>query len=269
MSNHAKSTSWSSDLRTIQKKNPNELTKRPHNFPRKNIARFADSDGKVQVNWNDGQKPFRTKPNNPIFTLDRLWDQRTEELSNVKFERPFQVMADDLVSRDATTLSTSETIVAAKMFALWRYRSWCSKNPSTDQHLSCLKVPSAPATGWTQDEGEQLEKKGAIITLHETTQDEEGYVSSFVPGHMTVWPKLNAFVCRFASEHVNRKWGMLVSQYDEIVIPDICLSIGLLPLNPSRCIEIDAKDQTLTELESQNLRKILEENSDKYWISKR
>jgi hypothetical protein len=268
MNKQSKSTSWSPHIKAIQKKNPNELTKRPHNFPRKSIARFADSDGKVKVNWNADQNPFRTKPNNPIFTLDRLWDQRTEELSNVKFERPFQVMADDLVSRDAKTLSTSETMVAARMFALWRYRSWCSKNPPYDQHLSGLKVPSASAAGWKQDEGEQLEKHGFILTQQGTTQDEEGYVSPVVPGCMTVWPKLKNYVEMFAAEHVNRKWGMLVDSFTNIIIPDICPSIGLLPLDPNRCIEIDANDQTLTELESQNLRKILVENSDQYWISK-
>jgi hypothetical protein len=268
MNKQSKSASWSPDVSAIQKGNPNSLKKRPHNFPRKSISRFSGSDGRVHVNWKNGSASAKKGPKSDIFIFDRLWDQRTEDFSNTLFEMPFQSMADELLRRNATTLSTSETIVAAKMFALWRYRSWCSKNPPHDQHLSGCKVPSASPTGWTQDEGEQLEKRGFIITQQGTTQDKEGYVSPVVPRCMTVWPKLKNYVEMFAAEHVNRKWGMLVDPFTNIIIPDICPSIGLLPLSPNRCIEIDAEDQTLTELESQNLRKILVENSDQYWISK-
>jgi hypothetical protein len=152
---------WSPDRLTVQEGNPHKLTKKPHNFPRKAISRFAGADGRMLVKFKNGWPAKRYQPTSELFTVPRHWDQRTENLSTKLFEEPFQNLVDHLTRQNPTLLTTEEMLICTRMYALWKYRSLLNKNPPQDLVLSCIKAPPSQTGEWTQNEGEQIEKCGA------------------------------------------------------------------------------------------------------------
>jgi hypothetical protein len=271
------SSRWSPNSDSIQANNPNSLTKKPHNFPRRSIERFAGTDGRVQVNWKNNPlpsskganpPPSRKGPKSDTFIIKRLWNQRTENFSNKFYEVPFQNMVNRLIALNTKSLTSEEMTISAKMYALWYYRSWLIMHPPKDLHMPEFQTRASDYPGWTQNEGEQLENTAIFALQWVEEADQPGEFSAIIPASQLVWPQLRSYVLRFANEHKDLKWGIVENPFDEFVIPDFCPPRPMLPLSPNKCLLCEVPDTVLTKEGSLLINKFLLENSQKYWISK-
>ena len=81
-----------------QKGNPHRLTVQQHCFPRRSIARFADSNGVVHVHIvRAGRTAFLT-PEDSIFCARRTWDERAESGFMKKIEDVYGTYIDGLTA---------------------------------------------------------------------------------------------------------------------------------------------------------------------------
>lgn len=138
-----------------QKGNPHQLTVCQHTFPAASIARFADTDGCVEVYLIEQKKVVRLKPDDQLFCAKRVWDQRAESGFMKGIEDKYQLLAEAVVIDDERNLNAEEQQIITDMFAIWNIREHKKTNPISDQKIGGIIDVSQH---YTKDEQELLEK---------------------------------------------------------------------------------------------------------------
>ena len=121
-----------SKFERTQKGNPHELTVQQHVLPRKTIARFCGADGRVKVRLLTRGLDLPLTPVDPLFCVQRAWDQRGESLVGGSIENPFQAIADCLVDGSLERLDSEMHALITEMYLLWRQRCLRVGNPTPD-----------------------------------------------------------------------------------------------------------------------------------------
>lgn len=251
---------WSGDSKVMEKGNPTKITRRQHIFPRSVIEGFADKNGKVKVVPVSGKPIYFASSHDPRFTVERLWDQKCEEHSNELYEAPFHLLAQKLLATNTQQLNSDEGHVASGMYGLWRARTRLKRNPPIDSVLTALSCPKS-ASGWSQSEGEQLEKAGFVLT-QEISNDGHPIVRS----RFNVWPKLLKEVELFKRNYQNYNWAVLNDNARQIVIPDQCPETIAIPLSPTRCLAMINPNSDMKKLSTDSLSERLKSAAKVYWI---
>lgn len=217
-----------------QKGNPHQLTVNQHCFPVASIARFADSDGCVEVKLLKHNKCEKFKPNNPLFCAKRMWDQRAESGYMKEIEDKYQELTESIVQGKVHAIMKDKQLVITDMFALWNIRWHMNQSPIPDQEIhEALDV----YVSYSKDQQEELEKNGiTVITPNLKIQ-----------GRHLSGLRIQQNLCMCRKQMADAHWGILYASKGEFVVPDNCSNTRTLPLSPVICLISQSESETVDE----------------------
>ena len=219
------------NFKKTQKGNPHQLTIRQHFIPKESIKRFANNEGKVQAKHlkTKQQKTVFVSPDDGIFYVNRLWDQRAESVYMKKIEDTFQGLVDEVVQDRIKLFDETQSKIICDMYALWEYRilqiEEIFKNPNLSVSLREIKGDAL-----TQDEQEILESKNCMYI------NEDGDV----PKRFFIGFQIQRQIDFSTYSHV--QWGIIKSINKEFILPsnpiaqkDTNTTI-VFPISPLYCL---------------------------------
>ena len=238
-----------------QKGNPHQLTVKQHCFPAASIARFADSDGCVEVKLLKKNKCIKLKPNDQLFCAIRTWDQRAESGYMKEIEDKYQELAESIIQGEVQTISKEQQSVITDMFAIWNIR-WCrNQSPIPDQKIHrALNVN----VHYTKDQQEELEKNG-ITAITPNLKIPGRHISG-----MDI--QQNIYACR--EQMADAHWGILRASKSEFVVPDNCSNTRILPLSPVFCLISQYESETVDEAVVREINRVSISGSKDYYFAR-
>jgi hypothetical protein len=137
-----------------QPSNPRQLTIDQHVHSRACVERFTDAEGLVRVVRAGTTTSFRATPDNPVFCVKRVWDERVEHGLFQQVESAFQNALSAVLERG--TVDDHDAITAYA--SIWQIRAQLGERPPEDVMLN-----GVPAERLTKEEEEIIEwKRGAF-----------------------------------------------------------------------------------------------------------
>lgn len=216
-----------------QKGNPYQLTREQHVIPVATLRRFALSDGRVEVHLRDG-RIVKLPPDDQLFCVERLWDQRAEAGYMKSIEDEFQALVDVLESGRLGPLSPEEHKRITRFWGLWHWRNHFIDHPLADIPLNGIGggVDSL-------DKREILESRWYGFTVGDGV-----FPARIMTG-------LHIQMAIDHGEMVNeRRWGVLRSPSLPLVIGDRPGNLLSIPASPQLLLAVDNPDGELTPAES-------------------
>lgn len=205
-----------------------EIVKKQHIFPAKSISRFYDSNGAVEVNLIPQLKIFKTKilktkSKDQIFTVNRAWDQKSEQGYGLKIEHSFQNLTDSVLKDEIFVLPPEANALITKFYMLWYSRSVITEQ---DLHLaSNIKITDLQGVGLSDLEKEQIELDHGLYVNHDQT----------LPMHFQRGMVIKGTIDSFFDRNPNLKWYVCKSSALEFIVPDIPSKDIIIPISPSIC----------------------------------
>ena len=213
--------------------NPQGFTIKQHVFPRSAIARFAATDGKVEVQSLRASRSKRRVPTEKIFCAQRAWDQSTETWRTRSYETEYQAIADELAAGRLSPLSRKENQIVSEFFSLWMARHHARKEPSGDVVLSGFFGSSI-----TDEEAEILEAKGYAFTR-----------SNVMPNHIFMSLCMKRWMDQLSQQLHCARWGIVRAEYGEFIVPDNGDGFVTVPVTPKICLVVGAPDSVISPLD--------------------
>lgn len=213
-----------------QKGNPHCLTISQHIFPAKSIARFASSDGKVQLQMLRPSLVRQAKPSDSIFCAQRVWDHGSEVGFIKALEDRFQRLATLIIDGHVMSFDQEQTYVISSFFVLWRVRAELRERPTQNTVLQGV----LPGRNRSKDEEERLEKAGLAFQRGIT-----------IPAHLVNGLHVRILVSRYLRQmNPTATWGIVRASGGEFVVPD-WPAYAFLPINPTLALANPAFNQIL------------------------
>ena len=216
-----------------QKGNPHKLTRDQHVIPVATLVRFAGSDGLVEVHLRDGRVE-RIPPDNQLFSVDRLWDQRAEAGYMKSVEDDFQGLIDALEAGRVNPLSPAEHRIITRFWSLWRWRNHFIDTPASAQSLNGIQPDPL-----TKDQREILESKWTLFVAEDNA----------LPSRMVTGMRIQMLIDRDAVHLAEKHWGVLWASSPTLVIPDRPDALLSVPASPRLLLAADNPDGELTAAE--------------------
>ncbi len=213
-----------------QKGNPHNLTRDQHVIPESTLHRFAGADGLVEVHFRDS-RVRRVATDNELFSVDRLWDQRSEAGYMNSIERCFKTVVDDLESGRLASLRPEDHRVITRFWSLWRWRSYFVDFPETDRFLNGVKPDTL-----TKDQMEVLESNWGSFIKEDGTLPARGVTGLLI----------QMLVDRDELEAGRKLWGVMRGSSSTLIIPDRPGSLMAIPASPRLLLGADNPDGDLT-----------------------
>ena len=253
----AASGDWSSmKYKKTQKGNPHHLAVQQHCFPRRSIARFADSNGAVHVHIVKAGRTAFLVPEDSIFCARRTWDERAESGFMKEIEDAYQDFAEKIENGNVMRrLTCNERQIVTDMYALWNIRWFWKNRPLADQKVLGVL---GPTRSLSLDEQERLEKHHITPIRPDASIDGR---------HITgVRIQLNLF--RVKEEMADAHWGILKSRRGEFVVPDNSANRVFLPVTPDICFANTQGFRTVDEAEVLRMNAESIKSSSEYYFAR-
>ena len=238
-----------------QKGNPHQLTVKQHCFPARSIARFADSEGCVEVKLIKQDKKLKLKPEDQIFCAKRTWDQRAESGFMKEIEDRYQELAESMLQGIVKTIRSEEQSVVTDMFAIWNIRWHKDQAPIANQKIDGI---IDLAVHFTKDEQEILEKNGITAITPDF----------LIPGRSLSGVNIQKNLFMVQKQMVDAHWGILRASKGEFIVPDNCSNARILPLAPEICLFSQSIDETIKEEELREINQISINGSKNYYFAR-
>ncbi len=198
----------------------NELVKNQHVLPKRSIERFCNENGMVQAHLVSKNRTFPAKPGNKIFTVNREWDQRSEEGYGKSIEDNYQSLADSVLATGRRSLSMAECVVVSKFYALWCFRSSIKKYDWLMQ-----EEPAGDCEALTD------EQKKVVELNHFFYKDENGVVPSRFKRGLAIQVAIDA--C--SDRNPGQRWFVSQSDRLEFIVSDNPYGSFIVPFSPTMC----------------------------------
>lgn len=198
-----------------------EIVKKQHVFPAKSISRFHDENEVVEVNLISQSKILKRKSKDKIFTVNRVWDQKSENGYGLKIENSFQNLTDSVLKEDIFVLSSEANALITEFYMLWYSRSVV-----TDLHLAPnIRLTDVQGVGLSDVEKEKIELDHGIYVNHDQT----------LPMHFQRGMVIKEAIHSFFDRNPNLKWYVCKSRELEFIVPDIPSQDIIIPVSPTVC----------------------------------
>jgi len=205
-----------------QKSNPHKLTVNQHIISAKSIERFCCTNGKVEVYTKYKPEKIKAKPNNKLFCVERVWDQRAEAGYMKSIEDSFQSIVSKILSNLNITLMNEENIIVTSYFALWEHRFHRSVNPLNDSELKGI----LPGESITKDQEEILESKHLGFSRNKN-------YATYIPSRIMNGLNIQIRIDKIVYEMKDLKWGVVRSIDGEFIYPDNFSGTAIIPMTPT------------------------------------
>ncbi len=204
------------------KGNRHRLTKNQHVIPKESIKRFVADDGKIEIYRVASSNKFRGKPDNSVFCVNRVWDQRAENGWMQGIENRYQQVASLCNNGFQLRLIDQQHEIVSRMYLLIWTRIKFTVNDIKDYRLERPKTAFSPS----KDQVEFLESR------HITTVDGNGLISSrSITGNVMLM-KIDQ---NYAANFQTTKWLILSANESEFVFSDSYNGYKILPISPNLC----------------------------------
>lgn len=163
-------------------------------------------------------------PKDNLFCAKRVWNQRSEDITKITYEDPFQDLAERVIAGITQFLDLKDNVTATSFWGLWVTRFLARKNPPQDK-------PVFGVTGIElQDDRERLERRRAVFVNSDRT----------ISGRHLADMEIQKGIDKILMDYANWSWGIVEAQELEFVVPD-CPRVMYLPISPK--IALLANDQ--------------------------
>tara|TARA_Y100000782_G_scaffold38707_1_gene43219 strand:- start:8263 stop:8991 length:729 start_codon:yes stop_codon:yes gene_type:complete len=197
------------------------LVNKQHVLPAKSIERFCNSDGNVQVRRLKSGNTFPAKPNNNIFCVTRIWDQRCEQGYGKGIEDRFQELVEYVLANKLKSLPLRGHKTATEFYALWCLRSSIK---SYDKYGEGILLE-------TTDNNLSEEQKIAVELKHSIYIEPNGVVPDHFKRGLTIQIAVEQFVLR----NPQLKWSICCSDSLEFIVSDNPEGEFIIPITPKQC----------------------------------
>jgi hypothetical protein len=204
------------------KGNPHELTKNQHVIPKESIKRFTASDGKVKISRVASSTSFRGKPDNPVFCVNRVWDQRAENAWMRGIENRYQRIASLCDSRLQLKLIDEQHEMVSRMYLLIWARIRFTINDIKDYKIEGSKMAFSPSK----------EKMELLESRHITAIDENGVINSRTITGNVMLMKIDQ---NYKENFQETRWEVIHSNECEFIFSDSYDGYKILPISPNLC----------------------------------
>jgi hypothetical protein len=229
------------------------LVKNQHTLPFKSIKRFINNKGNVQVFLKNTDNNFPAKPDNEVFCLTRVWDQRSEQGYGKDIEDNFQKLVDSVLSNSIKSLTSNEHKIVTTFYLLW-----CLRTTVKDyDHLAKGKLNSV--SGHELSEQEKLD----IELQHSYYVEQDGNV----PKHFKRGRSMEMAIGSFIKRNPSLQWYLCKSPEVDLIVSDSPAGEYIVPITPSLCFycNFDYKNLTIEQAVKLNLNSIARAN--KYYFA--
>lgn len=203
-----------------QKGNPHRLRVNQHVWPRRSIERFVDAAGKVTLFDRSRNKVRKAAPNDDIFRVKRVWDQRAEAGFMKSIEDDFQSLADEIIAGKVNSLDQKQKLTADAFYALWRARA--DHRVAGDDHRLKGVIPPQ----WTKDQQEEFEKHGMWFVREDGMMPDR-----FLRGFL-----IQRDIDVIVDDLARAQWGILRANQGNLIVPDHPGATPIIPLTPTLCL---------------------------------
>lgn len=210
--------------------NPHKFTINQHVFPKASIERFAGDDGCVEIYSISHRKVMRLRPNNPIFCVQRAWDQKTEAAVSKRIEDKFQALADAIERGTVTTIGVWEKRTVEQFFSLWRTRQKFRLEGLEDVRLHGIEGESL-----TKAQEEAMESKHVMYAS-----------DGVVKGRLLASIHVFGYETTFIQANESMQWGIVRSASGDFLVPDSFEDMMIVPISPRLAIVADVPDCVLS-----------------------
>ncbi|MCL1622602.1 DUF4238 domain-containing protein [Ralstonia pseudosolanacearum] len=204
----------------VQPKNPHQLTRKQHIFPRASIERFRHATtGITAIRLAAGQRITNIDARNMLFCANHVWDQRAEGGFGAQIEGKFQALAERLIQGDTRWLGMNHWLIT-QFHALWEGRARYA-----DSAVPGLKFPGELGEReLTNDLKELLEAR------HTFYIDEE----NFLPSRQATGLHIQVWIMNAMRTREKLTWRLCRSSpgAGEFLVPDTPASL-YIPLTPT------------------------------------
>lgn len=197
------------------------LVKKQHVLPQKSIERFCNGNGMVQAHRIHEGKTFPVKPNNGMFCVRRVWDQRAEQGFGKRIEDRFQFLVESILASGRRSLFLEEHDVILKFYALWWIRS------TIDQYDEGMSGNLVGVKG----DNLTLEQRINVELKHQIFVEEGGVV----PMHFKRGFAMQRAIDIFTAANSHLRWSITESKSIEFVVSDNPKEDFRIPITPRLC----------------------------------
>jgi hypothetical protein len=232
----------------VQKGNPHQLVVRQHIFPKRSIERYCDKSGTVAILRFPDLKQLRVKPKNPVFCVERLWDERAEKGYGKQIEDEYQAVV-ERVLQGTNTDPVYDAQILTEFYCLWHIRHHWSKFKIEDKDLGGTSERLL-----TTDDQERLEKAHIVYPTN------SGKLPSRILRGLCMQSNLDAVVKKMAGI----EWGILSTSEEEFLVPDNFSEIEIIPVSPKLCFAAGYKSQEIGKISVSHINSLAVASAKKY-----
>lgn len=231
-----------------QKGNPKQLVIDQHFHTAHAIAKFYDTDDKVEVKFLNTNSVEKRHSRAKVFCTKRNWDQRAEVGFMSKIEKNFHDAIDSMKPFDQRNHKA-----ITKYYLLWCVRHLFHLSPIEDQ-----SVAGIVGGGLSKPQEEVLESKGMMFIRSDCT-----IPSRFITGHEILkvidehWPSVE-----------DLRWGLLESKNGEFIVADSYKGLTFMPISPKLAFAANYQDSPIDEVFLANANKQSVEMSTDFYFAK-
>lgn len=225
------------------------LTNNQHTLPTASLKRFVNSKGDLHVRLTKQDKFVEVKPNNKLFTVNRVWDQRAEAGYGKSIEDNFQNIADEIIA-SSRILSDAENLVVSEFYTLWHTRTNITEYDSeTPSRLNGVK-----GSRLTEEQKANLESKHAMYI------EEDGTIPlRFIRG-----ATMQRAIDMFAPSLSGRiPWKLFEVKTGELIVSDVPGDSFIIPLTPKKYFSLANSKASIGEINMAAMSR-----ADKYYFGR-
>lgn len=231
-----------------QKGNPYQLVVKQHIFPKRSIERYCGKSGGVDILMLRNQKRLPARPENNVFCVQRLWDERAEKGYGKKIEDEFQAVVERVLQGDHPD-SVSDAQILTNFYCLWNIRHYWSKIQIDDKNLG-----GKPELQLTPDDQESLEKAHIVCPTS----------SGDIPSRILRGSRMQLNKDAAVKEMSGIEWGVFSTSEGEFLVPDNFSEARIIPVNPGVCFAAGYKSRQIGVLSVSHINSLALASAEKY-----
>ncbi|MGI2107736.1 hypothetical protein ACRN9A_21715 [Shewanella frigidimarina] len=228
--------------------NPHKFVIKQHFHTAHSIAKFHDTDCKLDVFIKDSGEALRRHSRSSIFCARRNWDEKSEKGLMANIEQLFHQEINEIKPFELRNHSA-----ISEYFMLWKIRY--------DFHISRMDdavLNGISGSGLTKEQEEILESKGYSFVR-------DGGV---VPARFMTGIQVLRQLDMNRPGMQNMKWGLLKAKEGEFIVADSYNDLAFMPISPILAFCAGSQDMQIDKADVTNANRQSIEKSREFYFAR-
>lgn len=236
--------------------NPHQFVVNQHVLPRASIQRFVNRSGCVECQRIGVDRSFPANPSNPIFCVQRVWNQRAEKTFGGPIELSFQAFADQLLQSNSVEVIDQDVVNAFLSLSL--VRQWAAS--VSEKAEAILGIVGVEGEKLSEAELEILEASGALVVRHDRTMSSRDLNGIRMA---SLYDR-----CLIALREDPALWRVVRAEDGEFLVPDTFATRAAVPLSPTAVLLKEETDSLLSPDEVAAFNRSAIDGATKYYFAR-